>query len=97
MDIVNSRKLSAFIRKHPDAGKSVVTWKIVTERANWQKSQDILDSFPTAKIIKGKRARFKIVGNRYRLVIEVNFNLSFVDVRFVGTHDEYDNIDASTI
>lgn len=97
MDIVNSRKLSVFVKKHSDAGKSISTWKIVTERANWEKSQDILDSFPTAKIIKGKRARFKIMGNKYRLIIEVNFDLAFVDVRFISTHGEYDSIDASTI
>lgn len=97
MDIVNARKLNVFVKKHADAGKSVSTWKIVTERSTWKKSQDILDSFPTAKIIKGKRARFRIVGNKYRLVIEVNFDLAFVDVRFIGTHTDYDNIDASTI
>ncbi|MCL4639336.1 MAG: type II toxin-antitoxin system HigB family toxin [Olivibacter sp.] len=97
MDIVNSRKLSVFVKKHSDASKSVATWKIVTERAVWERSQDILESFPTAKIIKGKRARFKIVGNKYRLIIEVNFKLAFVDVRFIGTHNEYDNIDAATI
>lgn len=97
MDIVNGRKLSLFVKKHSDAGKSVAAWKIVTERANWQKNQDILESFPTAKIIKGRRARFKIVGNKYRLVVEVNFDLAFVDIRFIGTHREYDIIDASKI
>lgn len=97
MDIVNSRKLSVFVKKHSDAGKSVATWKVVTERAIWQKNQDILESFPTAKIIKGKRVRFKIVGNKYRLIIEVNFDMAFVDIRFIGTHGEYDIIDAATI
>lgn len=97
MDIVNARKLTVFVKKHADAGKSVAAWRIVAERATWLKSQDILDSFPTAKVIKGKRARFKIVGNKYRLVVEVNFDLAFVDVRFIGTHTEYDAIDAATI
>lgn len=97
MNVINLRKLSVFVKKHADAGKSVATWKSVTERATWWKNQDILESFPTAKIIKGRRTRFKIVGNKYRLVVEVNFTLSLVDVRFIGTHEEYDRIDATTI
>lgn len=97
MNIVNSRKLDVFVKKHSDAGKSVSTWRIVTARADWRKSRDIIESFPTAKMIKGKRARFKIVGNKYRLIVEVNFGLAVVDVRFIGTHKEYDHIDASTI
>ncbi|WP_028296272.1 type II toxin-antitoxin system HigB family toxin [Olivibacter sitiensis] len=97
MDIVNERKLTVFVKKHSDAGKSVAVWKAVTERAIWRNSQDVLESFPKAKIIKGKRARFKIVGNKYRLVVEVNFDLAFVDVRFIGTHAAYDGIDAQTV
>lgn len=97
MHIVNERKLNVFAKKQSDAGKSLSAWKIVTKRANWQRAQDILESFPTAKIIKGKRARFKIVGNKYKLVLEVNFDLAVADVRFIGTHSEYDNIDAETI
>jgi len=97
MVIIYLTKLIAFSKKHSDSGKSLTTWKVIVEYARWKKSQDILESFPTAKIIKGKRARFKIVGNKYRLVIEVNYEDQTVEVRFIGTHNDYDKINASTI
>lgn len=97
MVIIYLTKLVDFAKKHSDAGISLTTWKVIVEDADWQRSQDILESFPTAKVIKGDRARFKIVGNRYRLVIEVNYEDKTVEVRFIGTHDQYDKIDATTI
>lgn len=97
MVIIYLTKLIAFSRKHSDSAKSLTTWRVIVENAVWQKSQDILESFPNAKIIKGNRARFKIVGNKYCLIIEVNFGDKTAEVPFIGTHNEYDKIDATTI
>ncbi len=97
MLIIFQKRLQDFAKKHADATNSISTWKKVVQDANWTKGTDILADFPNAKLIPSKRARFKIVGNKYRLIIEVDYADSIVKIRFIGTHTEYDKIDAATV
>lgn len=97
MKIIYLKKLIDFSKKHADSKKSLSVFKSIVEREDWNAPIEIIQSFPTAKILNGKRARFKIVGNKYRIIVEVDFVDKTVEIRFIGTHAEYDNIDALTI
>ena|ERR1700750_1729757 len=97
MTIVYSDKLTAFAKKHAEARKSLTGWTKIVENTNWKNKQDVLANFPTAKMIKNNRARFEIVHNKYRLIIEINYEAGRVFIRFIGTHNEYDRIDPEII
>jgi len=97
MRIILQKKLLDFAKKHADAKNSIATWKNVVSEAEWKKSIDVIKDFPKASIIPGNRARFKIVGNKYRLIVEVDYADQIVEIRFIGTHAEYDRINAETV
>lgn len=97
MIIVYLEKIIAFAKNHSNARKSLSTWKSATQNASWKKKQDVLRDFPKAKMITNNRARFEIFHNTYRLVIKINYDGSIVEVRFIGTHNEYDRINPGTI
>ena len=97
MLIVYLEKLNAFAKTHANARKSIATWKSATEQAVWKNKQDVLNDFPKAKMIANNRARFEIVHNTYRLIVKINYDALIVQIRFIGTHNEYDRIDPETI
>jgi mRNA interferase HigB len=97
MIIVFLDKLNAFGKKHANTRKSLATRKSVTEQAHWKNKQDVLTDFPKAKMIANNRARFEIVHNSYRLIAHIDYADQIVEIRFIGTHNEYDRIDPATI
>jgi len=97
MLIVYLEKLNAFARQHANARKSLATWKSTAERAVWRNKQDVLRDFRNAKMIADNRARFEIVHNTCRLIVKINYEAQIAQIRFIGTHSEYDRIDPVTI
>ena len=97
MTIIYLSKLNAFGQRNANARKSLTTWKNVVLLASWKSKQDVLNDFPKAKMIKNNRARFEIVHNTYRLIAEIHYDDDYVEIRFIGTHTEYDRIDPAKI
>jgi mRNA interferase HigB len=97
MLIIYLERLNAFALKHGDARKSLTTWKHTTEKSVWKNKQEVLWDFPKAKMLANNRARFEIFHNVYRLVAHIDYVDQIVEIRFIGTHNEYDRIDPATI
>ncbi|MEO8822378.1 MAG: type II toxin-antitoxin system HigB family toxin [Ginsengibacter sp.] len=97
MIIIFTEKIINFGKKHANSRKSVAVWKLVVEKVIWKKKQDVLLDFPKAKMIKNNRARFEIVQNNYRLITYIDYVDEIVEIRFIGTHNEYNKIDPETI
>jgi mRNA interferase HigB len=97
MVIIYLKRLNDFGKSQANARKSLAAWKLVVERAQWNTKQQVLRDFPKAKMIQNNRARFGIIRNSFRLIAYIDYDDNIVEVRFIGTHNEYDRIDPATI
>lgn len=100
MRIIALSALRAFWEEHPggsDAKDLVLAWYRHAVKADWASPADIKADFGTASILREGRVVFNLGGNKYRLVVKINYPYRVVYVRFIGTHAAYDRIDAQTI
>lgn len=97
MRIISRRILREFARRYPDAATALETWHATVKAARWQSTHDVRLDYATASFLPDNRIVFNIRGNHYHLVTLVFFESQRVYVRFVGTHEQYDHIDAETI
>ena len=89
--------LRGFGEKHPDAAKALKTWYQEVSAADWQNLADIRQFANSVDYVGNFRYVFNIRGNRYRLIAAVVFSTRTVFVKFIGTHQEYDLIDAAKV
>lgn len=97
MHIVAVKFLRAFWEKYPDSEQSLKSWVEEAKKASWLQPAQIKDQYRSASILKNRRVVFNIKGNGYRLVVSVAYRFQAVYVKFIGTHKEYDTIDAETV
>ena len=89
--------LREYWEKHPDCEQYLKTWHDTALSSNWITPNDVKKTYANASILKDCRIVFNIKGNSYRLVAKFNFEKQWIFIRFIGTHVEYDKIDANKI
>lgn len=97
MRIIAKSTLKKFWEGHPDAEQPLKAWHDEAKKAEWDSFQDIKNQFRSASILGNDRVVFNIKGNDYRLIVLILFRRGKAFIRFVGTHKEYDKIDAKNI
>jgi mRNA interferase HigB len=95
--IIAKKALRDFWLKHADAEDQLKSWYNETENSTWKSFNDLKAEFPSASILNDNRVVFNIKGNNYRLIVKFNLDYQICWIRFVGTHAEYDKINANEV
>ncbi len=97
MRVIAKKVLREFWQIHAETEQSLKSWYQEAEKAEWKNPNEIKKAYPSASILNDNRFVFNIKGNKYRLIVKINFGYSMVWIRFIGTHSEYDKINATEI
>ena len=97
MRVIAKKILRNFWAKHSDCEQHLKSWYKEAEDAFWKSPNQIKSEYPFASILEDNRIVFNIKGNKYRLIVRINYNYQMVWIRFIGTHAQYDKIDATKI
>lgn len=97
MRIISRKTLREFWEQHPPARQALQAWYHDVKHATWKTPADIKAAYQNASIIPNSRVVFNIKGNQYRIVVATQYEYGILYIRFVGTHQAYDQIDATTV
>jgi len=95
--VIAKSTLRTFWEKHADCEQQLKSWFSEMEKSNWSSINQLKAEFPSASILPENRVIFNIKGNNYRLIVKFNFEYVLCWIQFIGTHAEYDKVDAKTI
>ena len=95
--VIAKKTLRDFWGTYPDCEQQLKSWYLEADAAVWKRPRDLKRDYPSASFLADNRIVFNIKGNHYRLIVKVNYPYQMVWIRFVGTHVQYDRIDATKI
>jgi mRNA interferase HigB len=97
MRVISKATLVEFWQMHPASRHALQTWFEDASRAKWRSPQDIKLRYASASFVSSNRVVFNIKGNDYRLVVAVAYRFGAVYIKFLGTHQQDDAVDAATV
>lgn len=97
MHVISRKRLRDFWTQEPESEQALKAWFHEAKRATWQNSAEVKGKYGNASIINAERVVFNICGNKFRLIVRINYSSQTLFIRFVGTHRQYDKIDVETI
>ena len=97
MNVISKRTLIEFYEKHPQAKIPLEVWHLDVRKADWKSPDDIKKMYSTASFLEDNRVVFNIKGNTYRLIVHIDYLRKIVRVKFIGTHAQYDKINAKEV
>jgi mRNA interferase HigB len=99
MRVISRKVLKDFYENpsYKDSKESIESWYYEARNANWKNPVDIKKHYGNASLVGNDRVVFNICGNKYRLIVKLNYSIGIIFIRFIGTHKEYDNINANEV
>lgn len=97
MKIISVKILKDFWQVYPDSEQHLKAWVDEVKHATWRQPADIKSKYRNASVLKNRRIVFNIKGNHYRLIVAIAYRFGAVYIKFIGTHAQYDTVDAETV
>jgi len=97
VNVISRKTLVEFYEIHADSKESLETWFRLCKRAVWSNFNEVRKIYPAADVVGDDRVVFNIKGNKYRLIVRFSFRYKSIQVKWIGTHAEYDEIDVLNV
>jgi mRNA interferase HigB len=97
MRVISRKALRVFWETHPDARPVLQAWYADVRQAHWKSPTDLKSVYRNASFVANNRIIFNVKGGKYRLIVAVHYRSQIVYIRFVGTHQQYDQVDAASV
>jgi mRNA interferase HigB len=97
MRVIARNTLAIFWTAHPETKVTLERWLKRVKAAHWTSTDEVQRAAPKCKALNGERVRFEVAGGNYRLVVAFDFHRQAAFIKFIGTHADYDRVDALTV